>query len=74
MGRHTFGKHPFAKTVRITQGVKTPQTNPHLLFKSSFADFSNSWTSPAVIVIFDSASVITGAPSAAEMGLSLKAT
>ncbi len=76
MGRRTFGKHPFAKTVRITKGVKKPQTNPHLLLKasslSSVIHIMDS--SPAVIVIFDSTAVITGAPPAEEMGFSIKAS
>lgn len=49
MGWRTFGKHLFAKTVRITRGVKNPQTNPHLLLKAPslssvihIMDFSSS--------------------------------
>lgn len=53
-----------------------PQNKSALAFKSAFTEFRQFilWTYPAVIVVFDSSSVIIGAPSAAEIGLSLKAS
>lgn len=73
MGRHTSGKHPFAKTVRITEGVKSPQTNPHLLLNApSLSSVIHIMDFCSSNCYFWLTSVITDAPSAAEMGLSLK--
>lgn len=68
--RLTFGKHPFAKTVRITPGVK--KKKPKRICTCCLKKPSFSWfciSCPTVIIIFHCASVITWAPSAAETGL-----